>query len=61
MQIFVDFLHIYFRGEKNVALYVLLDTNVIITSEFNKFSFLSQEFKYILNKPASQKSKKATG
>lgn len=61
MQIFVDLLQIYFRGKKNVALHVLLDTNVIITSEFNKLSFLSQEFKYILNEPASKKSKKAKG
>lgn len=58
---FCDLLQIYFRGEKNVALHVLLDINVINTSEFSKLSFLSQEFKYILNKPASKMSKKAKG
>lgn len=44
---------------RNVAPHGILDIVLIITCEFNKLSFLSQEFKCILKKPFSKQSKKA--
>ena len=44
---------------RNVASHGILDIVLIITCEFNKLSFLSQEFKCILKQSSSKQSKKS--